>query len=287
MSKPTEKEIITNDQEVKESKKIPIAQKKQITETTKQTGPLEIATKNDPQSNKSTPGQEEEGKKTSDMGKINNSGITILPNNETENKKENIKRNSEVIIEKQSSPPEITKDKQCTEEQPIETLEKQEHKEKEEVKSLTRKEEKSEIKKVDTNEPTGKVLNLEVVESPSFTCGTILVINPEGFVGSKRNAKDGRTFFGSYDGTDPTQMNDIIVNSEERGIGLKHFVIEYNTEKNNYYLNNLGQGSGTFIRIVTKFALTTNLVLSFSNLHFSLMVQDIISSDKVQSQLGL
>ena len=116
-----------------------------------------------------------------------------------------------------------------------------------------------------------KSLNLEVLESPSVKLGTIITINPSGLEGSKREVNDGRSFFGTYVGNDQYQINDYTFPMEEQGFGKRHFVIEYNNDKDAYYLKDLGDGTGTFIRINQKVVLNTNMIISFNSIHIAVI----------------
>ena len=65
--------------------------------------------------------------------------------------------------------------------------------------------------------------------------------------------KDNCTYFGSYCtlNTSPIEtdkLNDVILPKGE-GFGEQHFMIKYESAKNQYYLKDLGKGTGTFIKI--------------------------------------
>ena len=124
----------------------------------------------------------------------------------------------------------------------------------------------------------GKWLTLEVIESLTIKNGTIIVIKPEGMEGSKRNSKDGRIFFGTYSGTDQYQINDYTFPTEERGMGKRHFSIEYNLVTENYFLKDLGDGTGTFIKIDGKYTITTDIIISFNTFHISISLSSEVKS---------
>jgi len=44
-------------------------------------------------------------------------------------------------------------------------------------------------------------------------------------------------------------FNDFIIPSTDNGIGKRHMVIKYNLDNRQYYLRDLGHGTGTFVRI--------------------------------------
>ena len=44
-------------------------------------------------------------------------------------------------------------------------------------------------------------------------------------------------------------MNDFVISSVDTGIGKRHMVIKYNMDNKSYYIRDLGDGSGTFVKI--------------------------------------
>ena len=44
-------------------------------------------------------------------------------------------------------------------------------------------------------------------------------------------------------------FNDFVISSIDTGIGKRHMVIKYNLDNKSYYLRDLGDGSGTFVRL--------------------------------------
>ena len=115
-----------------------------------------------------------------------------------------------------------------------------------------------------------KILQITIIESPSVTPGTIIRMNQEGIIGSKRNAKDNRAFFGTYEGDNPYQINDYTIPQEEQGFGKRHFMIEYDARLSSYFLKDLGDGTGTFIKIMHKTALNSNMIISFNSVHLAI-----------------
>ena len=233
--------------------------KKQITEVAKATPtPLEVQSKSNSKVCINSGNINKPENKISEAIKTVNPNNAVQPKNEPENNKEVIKNVDSVNKEKLP----IDKSVEETKEMPIIEKEKPlEIDKKEEAKMNVHNEESKEPERVEAS--SKKILNLEILESLTASPGTILTINSEGLLESKRNAKDGHTFFGSYNGTDISKINDYIFVENEKGIGQRHFEIEYNSEKNVYFLKDLNNGSGTFARIVSKFPLINNIVLSF------------------------
>ena len=76
-------------------------------------------------------------------------------------------------------------------------------------------------------------------------------IDAAGYDGSKRGAKDGFTYIGTADRNDVTGNcpNDIVIPSEENGMGATHLLIQYQANYKAYFIKDCGQGTGTFIKI--------------------------------------
>ena len=76
------------------------------------------------------------------------------------------------------------------------------------------------------------------------------MINACGLIGSKRNKSDGCTIIGSQELNQNNELvNDFVISSVDTGIGKRHMVIKYNMDNRQYYLRDLGDGSGTFVKI--------------------------------------
>ena len=91
--------------------------------------------------------------------------------------------------------------------------------------------------------------------------GQLLAISETGLVGGLRNGNDGVTFFGSPEVQLPdvpspfkvqgTSANDFAP-SGNSGLGGRHFKVFYLAQDNEYYIQDLGEGSGTFVKVVRK-----------------------------------
>lgn len=83
--------------------------------------------------------------------------------------------------------------------------------------------------------------------------GTNLKINAQGMIASKRNKKDGCTIFGCVSDNDHGEvLNDFVIPQEDQGIGRRHMMIKFNTDNKMYYIRDLGEGSGTFVKLDTE-----------------------------------
>ena len=45
------------------------------------------------------------------------------------------------------------------------------------------------------------------------------------------------------------EVNDFVISNVDTGIGKRHMVIKYNMDNKSYYIRDLGDGSGTFVRL--------------------------------------
>ena len=128
-----------------------------------------------------------------------------------------------------------------------------------------------------------KNLKIEVIESYSIKVGTVFEINAGEMPKSNRNIKDGCIYFGSYSGDDPSKMNDVIISPEEDGFGKRHFAIEYDGINKKYYLKDLGDGSGTFMKVISRTQLKNNTIILFGCTHLLILFPPKMakSSDEV------
>lgn len=69
-------------------------------------------------------------------------------------------------------------------------------------------------------------------------------------IGSKRNKNDGCTIIGSQQFNQNGEVfNDFVIDPIDTCIGKRHMVIKYNMDNKSYYIRDLGEGSGTFVRL--------------------------------------
>lgn len=67
---------------------------------------------------------------------------------------------------------------------------------------------------------------------------------------------DLSTYFGSYNFNDveanqileENKLNDVLLPKSE-GFGKRHFMVQFSIDKNGYFLKDLGEGTGTFIKV--------------------------------------
>jgi pSer/pThr/pTyr-binding forkhead associated (FHA) protein len=75
--------------------------------------------------------------------------------------------------------------------------------------------------------------------------------------------------------------NDIVLNQEDSNeIGKRHFCIKYNKGTTGYYLRDLGDGNGTFVRLDTPLLLKTGYIISFGDSHMFIQIVDDYANDE-------
>jgi hypothetical protein len=61
----------------------------------------------------------------------------------------------------------------------------------------------------------------------------------------------------------------------EKGVGKKHFMIQYKqVPRPGFYIKDLGEGMGTFVRISHPLALQTNFIISFGESHMIIVIDN-------------
>jgi hypothetical protein len=131
---------------------------------------------------------------------------------------------------------------------------------------------REEVEMSEKGKEVKKQVIMEILESPTLESGTTLTINQQGLVGSKRGSKDGCAYFGTYAGQDSVQMNDYMFSPGEKGLGKRHFAIEYNRETDSYFLRAFNDGTGIFIKVNNKSIITTSTIISFNKIHLAILL---------------
>ena len=140
-------------------------------------------------------------------------------------------------------------------------------------------EENKNITKIKTNKA---YLDLEVINSWILPQGLLLHFNNEGLENSLRNMKDGITYFGFLKNNNQDNNNieiDYIINPKDeeyddnRYVG-KHFKIEYCLNDNKYYIQDLGFGYGTFIKIIDELKLNDNYLINIGQTYIVFKISD-------------
>jgi len=99
--------------------------------------------------------------------------------------------------------------------------------------------------------PGAKQLRLKVLSSTTLQKSAVLTISPLGCEGALRPVQDGCTYFGNQQSPVPSsEANDFVIPLEggQREMG-RHFVVRYDLAAEAYFLKDLGQGLGCYIRL--------------------------------------
>lgn len=111
-------------------------------------------------------------------------------------------------------------------------------------------------------------LTLTVIDSEGLEIGSEYQIKSTGMKNSLRNQKDGIVYGGClFRDENNAYINDIMLSEREGGVGGKHFKISYSTDRNSYFLQDLNDGTGTFVRIDKQFHLNNNNIISYGDSH--------------------
>lgn len=113
-------------------------------------------------------------------------------------------------------------------------------------------------------------LRLCVVTSTVLPKGKVININALGAEGSLRNARDGRTYFGckkrEQKGDKSAEViNDVLIPAADRELMEKHrgrhFQVEFDPFRDAYFIKDLGNGFGAFVRLDSELFLRDNNLL--------------------------
>lgn len=135
-------------------------------------------------------------------------------------------------------------------------------------------------------------LRLTPIEGNVIPIGTEFKITAAGLVEGGRGKKDGITFIGAQKyiispGLNEQQLfNDILLN--DATVGDQHCMIKYDPSLRKYLLKDLGEGSGTFLRIDKEIELKSGYIISFGDSHMAVTVSDVSAvKTKQGSKLSL
>ncbi|OMJ66560.1 hypothetical protein SteCoe_36547 [Stentor coeruleus] len=109
------------------------------------------------------------------------------------------------------------------------------------------------------------VLKLKIIESSVVQVGTEIRINSLGLEGSKRAKNDHKTYIGSQLTENGEIINDYVIEEQSFGMGKQHFIIKFNLLTSKYTISDIGDGTGTFIKIRAETILKDNLIICYSN----------------------
>ncbi len=140
------------------------------------------------------------------------------------------------------------------------------------------------IKKVYSS---SKKLILEIISNDSEKFVSI-ELDPYGYINSKREKKDGITYFGYQDGdslVDYQLKNGDSYFNEDIFNG-RHFMIKFNPDDLNYYIKDLGKGFGTFIKIQEWTEIKNNLLLNIGENFIVFSLGDEENEEKEKEELN-
>lgn len=92
-------------------------------------------------------------------------------------------------------------------------------------------------------------------------------ITRTGLEGSLRKANDGVTYFGQCPQNEYA-FNDFNFPSDEKGLGQRHMMIRYCDKK--YYIKDLADGTGTFIKVIKPILISGSYIVSFGDIHIAI-----------------
>jgi hypothetical protein len=138
------------------------------------------------------------------------------------------------------------------------------------------------IEKIKKVYPSSKKLILEIMSNKTSDNFISIEIDPYGYIDSKREKKDGITYFGYQNGdwgVDYQFQNSDNYLYEDTFNG-KHFMIQFNPDDLNYYIKDLGRGFGTFIKIQEWTELKNNLLLNIGENYIVFSLGDDENEEK-------
>ena len=68
--------------------------------------------------------------------------------------------------------------------------------------------------------------------------------------------------------------NDYNFPYDEIGIGKRHFLIKFDDPSKSYFLKDLGEGTGTFIKLETPLKLVSGYIISFGDSHMTILIDE-------------
>mmetsp|Transcript_1878 Transcript_1878/g.4046 ORF Transcript_1878/g.4046 Transcript_1878/m.4046 type:complete len:297 (-) Transcript_1878:2849-3739(-) len=137
-----------------------------------------------------------------------------------------------------------------------------------------------------------KLCELKVQQSATLDKNTAFRINAQGYENSKRDKKDGVTYFGCkrrLSTQNPGEaLNDIVIPNQDphydelhRG---RHFQIAYDVDLDAYFIKDLGVGFGTFIKVEFELTLKDNYLIQMGD---SFLIANFMSTDFTRLRLKL
>ena len=121
-------------------------------------------------------------------------------------------------------------------------------------------------------------LEIKVLDGTLLAPGQTFKLGASGLEGSIRGVNDGEVYFGGVAEVKGAVVNDFVLPSEE-GVGNRHFLIKYLPVERKYTIRDLGEGTGTFIKLTTKQRLKDNYILSFGENHMVVQHCEMVAQE--------
>ena len=122
---------------------------------------------------------------------------------------------------------------------------------------------------------SSKQLRLRVMNSPSLSKDLVISINPSGYLSPITKSI---VFFGHKrkDYKKGSKINDFIIPTEGPSIRGRLFMIFYSITKDNYFIRDLGLGSGVFVKLEYSYKLTSDILINIGEtfLFFQIVLSD-------------
>lgn len=121
--------------------------------------------------------------------------------------------------------------------------------------------------------PKAPTVRIEAIDSKDLDSqlGAVFHVNACGMVDSKRGKHDGCTIIGTKgeNSLEGPPLNDFSIGQEKDGEGRRHTIIKYSLADRRYYIRDLGEGSGTFVKVARPLVLKTGYIISFGDSHMT------------------
>ena len=110
-----------------------------------------------------------------------------------------------------------------------------------------------------------------------------LIISPTGLLDSRRNVRDGYTFFGCKYKSNHVVLNDIKLHlkDSEKSLSLpgRYFMIYYDIASHSYMIKDLGKGAGVFIKLDFPLIMKDGMIINIGNSYLQFNFKSKITSN--------
>ena len=147
------------------------------------------------------------------------------------------------------------------------------------------------IKEISNVQNKAPKLKIELINSVLLQKGMIINIDAFGMIDSKRTPRDGFTYFGFVENNEPPEIDFLVKpkddNYEPRYKG-RHFQIRFDPTDLNYYIQDLGCGFGTFMKLTEEIAIKDNYLINLGNSYIVCIYgnDDLVQMDNMSSDIS-